>query len=217
MKTHNIDSIFKNAIDESEGFYSSEANDSKERIWDNIRTQKQKHPRLILFWSLVAACILLFFSTTVISLWNIKAQNKIETLVELNSNLMKKNMEKSQNFITATEPEKVAIANSIDTVYIEKEVIISKPIVITEVISDTVFIEQIVYVEKETSTELVANNDITNQTESSSQFISESIETKILIRNSKNDKKGKKKKVQIKFGSNKNQSNSGTLAYTKEF
>lgn len=215
MKMQNIDTIFKNAIEKSEGFYSSKANDSKERIWENIRTQKQKHPKLILFWWLVAACILLFFSTTVISLWNIKAKNKIETLVALNSNLMKNNLEKSQNSITVKEPKQVAITP--DTVYIKKEVIFSKPIVITEVISDTVFIEQIVYIEKETSKELVANNDIPNQTGSSSQFISESNETKILIRNSENGKKGKRKKFQIKFGGNKNQANSGTLAYTKEF
>lgn len=217
MKMQNIDTIFKNAIEKSEGFYSSEANDSKERIWENIRNQKQKHPKMILFWSLVAACILLFFSTTVISLWNIKTKNKIETLVALNSNLLKNDIGKSQNSITVVEPEKVAIVNSVDTIYIEKEVIISKPIVITKVISDTVFMEQIVYVEKETSKELVANNDISSQTGSSSQFTSESIETKVLIRNSKNDKKEKRKKFQIKFGGSKNQSNNGTLAYTKEF
>ena len=184
MKTHNIDSIFKKAIDESEGFYSSEANDAKERIWDNVRTQKRKQPGLILLWSLVAACIILLFSSTAITFLNYKAQDKIKTLVELNSSLKKDAMEKNQNYITEQKPEKVAISNSTDTVYIEKEVIISKPTFITEVILDTVFIEQIVYVEKDTPLELVASNESTNQLDSSNQLISRSNETQILIRNS---------------------------------
>jgi hypothetical protein len=217
MKTHNIDSVFKKAIEKSGDFYSSEAIASKERIWENVRTKKQKQPRLILFWSLVAACIILFFSTTIITISNIKAKDKIETLAELNSNLKNEALANNQNSITNKEPENTAMINSPDTIYIEKEVIVSKPIVITKVIVDTVFVDQIVYIEKETPQELLAINDSINQTGTTSQVIADSFDTKILIRNSETGKREKKKKFRIKFGGNKDQGNNGTLAISKEF
>lgn len=217
MKTHNIDSVFKKAIEKSEDFYSSEANASKDKIWDNVRTEKQKQPRLIFFWSLVAACIILFFSTTIITISNIKAKDKIEILSELNSDLRNEVLANNQNTIINKGPTNVVITNSPDTIYIEKEVIVSKPIVTTKVIVDTVFVDQIVYIEKEIPQEMQATFDTANQTDSTSELIAENYNTTILIRNSGKGKKEKKKKFRIKFGGNKDRVDNETLAFSKEF
>lgn len=217
MKTHNIDSVFKKAIEESEDFYSTEANASKERIWNNVQHKERKPVPLIVFWSLVAACIILFFSTTIITISNFNAKDQIKSLVEINGDLKKEVLSKNQELIEKKEPENIAFNNSSDTIYIKKEVIVSKPIVTTKIIVDTVFIDQIVYVEKETPTELLALNDSTNPKDSSSQIIGDSYETKILIRNRGKGENEKKKKFRIKFGGNKDQTNNGTLALTKRY
>lgn len=217
METHNIDLFIKKAIDESANFYDIEANKAKEKIWKHVQLQKQNHHRPILIRSLVAACILLFISTSVISLSLIKTKKTIKTLVELNNTLKDYTIESNQNTLTKKEPVIAANANSPDTVFIEKNVVVSKPVIITKQIIDTVFIRQIVYVEKEQAQETLTAIENSYPTDSIFQSNANNYETEILISNNEKVKREKGKKIQIKFGGNKDQTSSGTLAFTTEF
>jgi hypothetical protein len=214
METHNIDSIIKKAIDDSGNFYDHEANKAKERIWKQVQFKKQNPPRLILLRSLVAACILLFVSTSVIYISFIRTKETIKTLVELNSTLMNNSTANVQNSKPVKEPLTATNYNSPDTIFIEKKAIVTNPIIITKHIIDTVYIRQIVYVEKEMTSELLASVKNSIIADSSYQKNEKNYETEILIRNNELPKKEKGRRIQIKFGGNKNQLKNGILAFT---
>ena len=216
METHNIDSEIRKVINESADFYDLEATKSKEKIWQQVYSKKQSRPKFYLLRSLAAACILLFAATFIITHSNIKANRKIKTLVELNSSLQNQiNTIKKNNSI---QKELLAETNNVipDTVYIEKIVSVSKPVIKTEQITDTVYIERTVYVEKEETQKLIAASANSFPAETSPQLIPRNYETRIYIRNNNTEKRKKERKLQIKFGGNKNQSNEGTLALTTE-
>lgn len=214
METHDIDSIFRKAIHESGNFYDSEANDAKERIWNEVQGQKQSKP--FLFRLLVAACILLFFSTTVISISNIRNRTHINSLVELNKKL--EDAAAKNNNKPAINKESAIAANVrfTDTIYIEKKVIVNKPIVTTQRITDTVYIKQMVYIEKEQTPELLTTIEIKNSPDPTTQTTESHQETEIIISNNEPVNKKKRRKLQIKFGGNKNQASSETLAFNRK-
>jgi hypothetical protein len=213
METHKIDSVIKKAINESENYYDSEANIAKERIWNHIQFQKQNQSKPILLRLLVAASILLFISISIIAISNIRNRNTINTLVELNRKL--KN-EAAINVKNTLKKESIVATNvsKHDTVIIEKKVIEYKPLVTTKQITDTVYIQQIVYVEKEQKPALLIKNENNYSTDSIIQTIGNNYKSEILISNNESLKREKGKKFQIIFGGNKDQINSGTLAFT---
>ena len=63
MENHKLDSLIKNAINESDNFYDSEAISAKKRIWNHIRPQKQVKPLSLSL--LAAASILLLIGLSV--------------------------------------------------------------------------------------------------------------------------------------------------------
>lgn len=201
METHKIDSIIRNAINGSEDHYDSEADHAKERIWNQIRLQKQNHSKPALLRLLVAASILLSISLSVATISNIRNRNTINSLVELNRELRKESA-------TATN---VSIH---DTITVEKKVIEYKPVVTTKQITDTVYIRQIVYVEKEQEPVLLATDEINSSTDSISQTTGNNHISEIFITSNESLGKERRRKFQIKFGCNKDQANSGTLAVT---
>ncbi len=211
METHHIDSIIKKAINESEGFYDIEANNAKERIWNKIQKQKQVQPLFIRL--LVAACILLFMGISLILISNIKARNKINTLVEINSSLKNEAIKINSNVLNKKESKITTNVNLPDTVYIEKKVIVTVPLITTKQITDTVYIKQIVYVEKEYKQELLTVNENAYKKDSVFQSINNDYKTEILISNNESIKKEKRNNIKFKFGGNKDQINSGTSAF----
>jgi hypothetical protein len=214
METHNIDSIIKKVIDGSMNFYDMEANKAKERIWKQVKFQQQKHPRLILLRFLVAACILLFISTSIISIAYIKTNKSIKTLAELNSALKNNSTVNDQNTLNIKEPVTASNIKSTDTIYIERKVIVSKPVNIIKYVIDTVYISKIAYVKKEQTQKLFTGNENNITIDSNFQTHTNNYETKILISNNEIIKQGKRKKLQFKFGGNKDQIDNGTLAFS---
>ena len=99
-----------------------------------------------------------------------------------------------------------------DTVYIEKIVTVANPVVRTEQIVDTVYIERTVLIEKEQPQELLSAFNNADPAETFSQMTTDNVESQIFIRNNNTVKQEKERKLQIKFGGNKNPSNEGTLA-----
>ncbi len=217
METNKIDFIVKKAINESENYYDSKANSAKERIWNQVQLQRNDKHTSHFFRLLVAACILLFISTSVVSILNMNARNRIKTLVALNSELKNKaNMNFNDSTITE-EAVKSAQVNSTDTVFIRNVAAIVKPVVTIQQIKDTVFINQIVYVEKEQAPELLATTDKNISTDSISKKIAIKNETEILIVKNESVKKKKRTNKLIKFGGNRNQTSDGGLALTAKF
>ena len=213
METHKIDSIIKKAVVESENHYDSKANNAKDRIWNQIQLQKQNQSKPVLLRLLVAASVLLFISLSIVTMSNIRNRNTINTLAELNRKLKNETIIKAQNAIK----NKPAIATNVnihDTIIIEKKIIKYKPLVTTKHIIDTVYIQQIVYVEKAQKAALSITNENNPLTDSIIQRTVNSYKSEILINNSESLKREQGKKIQIKFGGNKDQTNSGTLAFT---
>jgi hypothetical protein len=213
METHKIDSTIKKAIIESENHYDSEANIAKTRIWNHIQIQKQKQSKPPLLRLLVAASILLFISLSIITISNIRNRNTINTLVELNCKLKNEAIIRNKN--TLKQESIIATNVSIhDTIIIEKKVIEYKPLVTTKQITDTVYIQQIVYVQKEQKPALLITNENNSSADSILRTIGNNYNSEILISNKESLKREKGKKIQIKFGGNKDQINGGTLAFT---
>ena len=65
MEKNKLDSLIKNALNESDNFYDSEAINAKERIWNHIQPQKQVKP--LFHWLPAAASILLFVGLSVVT------------------------------------------------------------------------------------------------------------------------------------------------------
>lgn len=212
MKTNNIDSDIKKIINESVDFYDTEANKAKEKIWQLVQLKTKKQNRPFLLRALAAACILLVFLLSFFTISNFKAQKRINVLVELNATLQHQANATKQITSTQQKPLVATTFTVPDTVVIEKKVLVSKPVITTK--TDTVYIKQKVYIEKEIPQEIIAAADQSSVADTTSRFIAGNYETKILIRNNESEQKGKKKKLRIKFGGNRNQSGGGTLALT---
>ena len=211
MKKHKIDSLIKNAVNESDNFYDSEAINAKERIWNHIQPQKQVKP--LFPWLLAAASILLFVGLSVVTFYNIKYKSTINTLVESNT-LLKNDLSISkQNLLTKKETVATAYRQTTDTVYIEKKIVEYKALVTTQRITDTVYVKQIVYVEKEQDANLIAVNENSSSSDSSSKIIEDNYQSDIIISSNDAIEKKKSKKMRIKFGGNRTQIKEGTLAF----
>ena len=211
MKKHKIDSLIKNAVNESDNFYDSEAINAKERIWNHIQPQKQVKP--LFPWLLAAASILLFVGLSVVTFYNIKYKSTINTLVESNT-LLKNDLSISkQNLLTKKETVATAYRQTTDTVYIEKKIVEYKALVTTQRITDTVYVKQIVYVEKEQDANLIAVNENSSSSDSSSKTIEDNYQSDIIISSNDAIEKKKSKKMRIKFGGNRTQIKEGTLAF----
>ncbi|MBK6964774.1 MAG: sigma-70 family RNA polymerase sigma factor [Bacteroidales bacterium] len=191
METNKIDFIVKKAINESENYYDSKANSARERIWNQVQLQSSDKHTSHFFRLLVAACILLFISTSVVSILNMNARNRIKTLVALNSALKNKATMNYKDSSITEETVKSTYANSSDTAFIKNVAAIIKPVVTIQQITDTVFINQIVYVEKEQAPELLATTDKNISTDSIYQRITVKNETEILIVKNESLKKEK--------------------------
>ena len=216
METHDIDSIVRKVIEESDNFYHIEANRAKERIWKQVRFRKQNYPRLVLLRSLVAACILLFICMSFMSIAYIMTNKSIKTLTELRNARNHNDSENYQNSLVIEKPLTATIIKSADTVYIDKRVIVSRPVVITKLVVDTVYVSKIVYVGKEQSQKLLTATENSITKSPGYRPKTNNYETTILISNNEL-KQGEPKKLQLKFGGNREQVNNGSLAFTGKF
>ena len=200
METHKIDSIIKKAIDGSENHYDSEADAAKDRIWNQIQLQEPNRSKPVLLRLLAVACILLLIGLSAITISNIRHRNTIDTLVELNHKLQ----------IESATAHNVIVR---DTVIIQNKVIEYKPLITTKHITDTVYIQKTVYVEKEQKPALSMANEHISSTDSIIQTAGNNYKSEILIRNKESLREENTKKLRIKFGSNREQANSGSLAF----
>lgn len=216
METNKIDSIFKKSIVESEDYYETEANSAKSRIWSQVQHGNNKKTLPLLFRLLVAACILLFISTSFLFVSNIGTRNKLEALTELNTDMKNKVALVAKNDLINKELLIAANLNSPDTVFIEKKVIVTKSIIQKERITDTVYIQQIVYVENELIAESIIDIENSIPTDSTYQIITDNYSTEILINNTKTSKKENKKKFRLKFGGNRNSGNERAIALSSK-
>jgi len=217
METHNIDSKIKRVVEESVNFYDSEADLAKERIWKQVRLRKQVNISLILLRLLVAACILLFFSTSVISVSYYRIKNSLKTVAEANSTLMNKTNAFYQKALIINEPLNAQEIKITDTIYIEKKVMVSQPVIVTKQVIDTVYVRQIVLVEKEQTPVLITDYENSIAGDSNIQNSMAQYETKILISNNEPVKQEKRRRIQFKFGGNNQQISDGTLALSAKF
>ena len=165
--------------------------------------------------SLVAACILLFISTSIVSIAYIKTNKSIKTLAGLNSALKNNPSINDQNILNIKEPVIASNIKSTDTIYIDRKVIVSKPVNITKHVTDTVYISKIIYVEKEQAQILLTDNENSIATNSNNQTHTNNYATKILISNNEliKNRRKEKRKLQIKFGGNRDQINNGKLSF----
>jgi hypothetical protein len=216
METNKIDSFFRKSISESEDHYDEEANNSKERIWSQVQHKKKMLVMPFFFRLLAAACILLFISTSILFVSNLKSQKRINALAELNTELEKKAAIQTKNEIIKNESLLAANQSSPDTVFIEKMVVVAKPVIQKERITDTLYIPQIVYVEKEIIPESVLTIENIVPADSTIQKITGNYETEILISNNEDLKKEKQKKFKLKFGGNQNTGNDGRIALSSK-
>ncbi len=216
METNKIDSIFKKSIVESEDYYETEANNAKSRVWSQVQHQNKKKYMPILFRLLVAACILLFISTSFLLVSNIDTRNKIDVLIALNADMKKKAAMVAENGLINEELLIAANLNSADTVTIIKKEFVTKTIIQKELITDTVYIQQTVYVENELLDESITAIDKSIPTDSTYQIIVDNYEKEILINNTKTSKKKNKKKFRLKFGGNQDSGNGGAIALSSK-
>jgi transcriptional regulator of met regulon len=217
METHNIDSIIKKVIDESVNYYAPEADLAKERIWKKVQFQKRGNISLVLLRLLVAACILLFLSTSVISISYFRTKKSIKTLAQLNCTLINNAKAHDKIALEMNESVYTPYFKSNDTIYIEKKVTVSKPVIITKQVTDTVYVRQIVYVKNEQTPELLTKNENSFYSDYNIQNSPALYETKILISNNESNKQERRKKIQIRFGGHNEQPGDGTLAFTTKF
>jgi len=209
---HNIDSEIKKVIDESADFYDSDSDQSKGRIWQQVQLQQQKSDKPIWIRILAAACILLFISTSVIAILNRQAEQKIASLVELNSSLQ----HQIQKASILQQPSETNTGTVADTVYVEKTIPVYKAVIKTERITDTVYIERKVYIENELSQEFITASYDSNADDISPKLTAENYDTHILISSSDEVKQKKERKLQIRFGGSRNQSSKGNAALVAE-
>jgi hypothetical protein len=217
METNKIDSFFRKSINESEDYYAVEANVAKERIWDQVQSEKKQKGIPLFFRLLAAACILLFISTAVLFVTNLKTQKKINSLIELNTELNVKIAENDKGISIKNESPTAVSIISPDTVFIEKKVVVTNTVVQKEQVIDTVYIQQIVYVEKEFSPEPILAIENSLLVDSAAQTIAENYETEILISKPEAAIKEKRKKIKLKFGGNQNPGNDGKIALSSKF
>jgi hypothetical protein len=213
METHNIDSIIRKTIQESNDFYDAEANDAKEKIWNHIQMQQQKPKQPILNRLMLAACLLLFIGISVLLISNMQARKKIMALTEINSSLKNEADANRKNKFNKNEPIITANKVSHDTLYIEKKIIVPVPLITTKKYTDTVYIKQIVYVEKEQMQETPTVYESTYQKDSVLYTDKRNYKTEILISNNETLKKEKREKIKFKFGGTKDQIYTGTSAF----
>lgn len=212
METHKIDTLIKNALNDSENFYDSEALNAKERIWNQIHLQKQKKPLYIRL--LAAASILLFIGLSVVTFSNIKYKTTINVLAESNAHLKNVLQSNSQKSLTRKEDIPASYKTVTDTIYVKQKVVEYKPLVTTTYITDTVYVKQIEYVEKEQNTNLTAVNENISLSSSPRKIGENNYLSEIILSNVEAGKKENGKKIQIKFGGNRAQTKNGILAFT---
>jgi lipopolysaccharide export LptBFGC system permease protein LptF len=214
METHNIDSIFRKAVEQSADFYDAEAEKSKERIWRQIQPNRKIITMPLLIRSLAAACILFILCTTAVSVSLIKARKTIQTLAEANHSLKNDIEVHGKTTVAKQTPEQQSIIPSRDTLYIEKEVIVYQQVVEKERVVDTVFVRQLVYVEKTQNQESAVAVKSSAEADSGYQNTMLVQEKEIMISNNESLKQEKRKRFQIRFGGEKNQEDNVPLAFT---
>ncbi|MBN1116915.1 MAG: hypothetical protein JXA77_06915 [Bacteroidales bacterium] len=214
MKTQNIDSEINKIISESVSFFDSEADNAKERIWQHLQLNEQQQIKPIWFRALAAACILLFFTTSVFTISYRKADRKISALTELNSSLQKQ--VELKNAIYQKESQVETYTAVPDTFFIEK--IVSVPFTVMEIqkIVDTIYVDRTVYIEKESSMQMATALSDDFSFVPSAQLRADYYETRILLSSSESIKQKKERKLQLMFGSNKIQSKEGILSFRAE-
>jgi hypothetical protein len=214
MEPNNIDSAFRKAVNESAGPYEFEADQSKGRIWQQIQSGKSNRALPVLFRLLLAACILLFFCSTVLSILLFREKKSVHMLAEANRIVKTESSLPSQKIQT----EKVTVANAqapaSDTVYIKRNVIIYQPLITTEKQVDTVYIRQVVFKEREQSPEMIAANPNNIAKESVQPDPVQSYGKEIVISNKQAGVARKKGKLLLKLGGNNSPSGNGSLAFT---
>jgi len=161
MEKHKLDALIKKAINESEDFYDSDAELSKARVWDKVKTKPQKKVIPLFYRILSAASIILLIFLSVLSYSNLKYKSSVERLVETNDQLKteNRNLQLIKNLSLSLASQKA------DTVFVETIKSETSSFVNTKYIKDTVYIKQIVYVEKETDSLLkssIANGQSSN-------------------------------------------------------
>ena len=190
MEKHKLDSLLKNAINESNDFYDSDAELAKERIWNKIKPQKKVIP---LFYRLLAvASILLLILLSVSTYSNLHYKSSIKELVETNKQLK---LDKN-NLLSKNETSLIIAKSKKDTVYIEKKSSNTEPVVTTKYITDTVYLKEIVYIEKKKDSTLNSSKVIASDSNAESNTNSNSSQKNVKVKNS-NDEPSEKDKSNL--------------------
>jgi len=214
MEPHNIDSIFRKTVNDSDGYYEFEADKSKGSIWQQIQTGKKNRAFPILFRLLVAACILLLFCTTLLAILLFREKKSVRMLAEA------KRIIKTESSLPSprTEPVKVAAVSthafSPDTVYIKRNVTVYQPLVKMEKQVDTIYITQVVYKERELNPEMSTASQNNSGKESVYPVPGQSAGKEILISNKQTRNAEKKGKFLLKLGGSNSSAGNGSLAFT---
>ncbi|MBK7174992.1 MAG: hypothetical protein IPH84_17600 [Bacteroidales bacterium] len=214
MEPHNIDAHFRKTVDESAGYYEIEADQSKNRIWQQIHPGNKKQAPFLLYRLLIAACILLLFCSGTLAILLFREKNSVRFLAESNRSIKTETLHHQ----IAKPAEKPSSATSqtvkTDTVYIQRNVIVYKQKNTVEKQVDTVFIHQTIYTEREPVTELITvmQNPVKNEPPQSYQI--QNTNREIVISNKQGRKEKKKGKLLFKLGGNNSPEGNGSTAFT---
>ncbi len=214
MEPHNIDAHFRKTVDASTGYYDIEADQSKNRIWQQIQPGNKKQATLLLYRLLLAACILLLFCSGTLAILLFREKNSVRFLAEANRSIKTESLH-HPIAIPAEKPSSVVSQTvKTDTVYIRRNVIVYKQLNTVEKQVDTVFIHQTIYTEREPVTELITviQNPIKNETQQPDLI--QNNDREIVISNKQGRKEKKKGKLLFKYGGNNSHEGNGTPAFT---
>lgn len=214
MEPHNIDSHFRKTINESAGYYEIEADQSKNRIWQQIQYGNKKQAPLLLYRLLIAACVLLLFCSGTLAILLFREKNSVRLLAESNKSLKTESLHHPVAQPTEKPSSSASQTVKNDTVYIQKNVIVYQQKNTVEKQTDTVFIHQTIYTEREPVTEIVTvlQNPVNN--EPAHHILMQNTNREIVISNKQSRKEKKKGKFLFKLGGNNSPEGNGSSAFT---
>lgn len=214
MEPHNIDSHFRKTVDESAGYYEREADQSKNRVWQQIQSGNRKQANFLLYRLLIAACVLLLFCTGILAILLFREKKSVRILAEANRSF--KNESVHHSAPRSTENISSATSQTVkhDTVYIHKNVIVNKLNNTVEKQVDTIFIHQTIYTEREPAPELITviQNPVKNESQQPAQL--QNTDREIVISNKQGRKEKKKGKLLFKLGGNNTPDGNGSTAFS---
>ncbi len=181
MDNNKLDAQFKKAMTESSDFYELEANHVKDRIWNQVKTEKKSKPFYVRLLAVASILLLIFLSSSMY--FNLKFNKTINQLVEANTQL---NLE-NQELQVENKSQLAFYEQKLDTAYAEKKKSESQTIAMNKYTRDTFYVKKIVYVEKEKTSEANSLNAIASKEQTKNKSVESVIPNQDIASQSKGE------------------------------